>query len=106
MDGPRCQLVVAINDIDHIWTRIKTLQTHGVYEHFHKTILQKVYQVRLRRKLYRDIKQLQQDLDVWILRHSKERTHQAKMCCGTTPMAKVDGGMKIWAGNSIGEADA
>lgn len=42
------QLYLAINDIEHSKTKIKSPQTNGICERFHKTILQEFYQVTLR----------------------------------------------------------
>ena len=38
------QLFLAINDIDHTKTKVKSPQTNGICERFHKTILQEFYQ--------------------------------------------------------------
>ena len=56
----------AINDIDHTKTKVKSPQTNGICERFHKTILQEFYQVTFRKKIYETIEQLQNDLDEWI----------------------------------------
>lgn len=106
MDEHPYQLFLALNDIDHTRTRVKSPQTNGICERFHKTILQEFYQVTFRKKLYRDLEELQQDLDAWIVRYNEERTRQGKMCCGRTPMATFEDGMKIWAEKSIGEVAA
>lgn len=53
---------------------------------FHKTILQEFYQVAFRKKIYRNIDELQVDLDSWINHYNNERTRQGKMGCGRTPI--------------------
>ncbi len=40
------QLFRAINDIDHTRTKVKSPQTNGICERFHKTILQEFYRKR------------------------------------------------------------
>lgn len=90
------QLFLAINDIDHTRTRVKSPQTNGICERFHKTILQEFYQVTFRKKLYQSIEELQADLDTWIDFYNKERTHQGKMCCGRTPFETMIEGKAIW----------
>lgn len=37
------QLYLAINDIDHMKTKAMSPQINGIYEHFHKTILNEFY---------------------------------------------------------------
>jgi transposase InsO family protein len=90
------QLFLAINDIDHTKTRVKSPQTNGICERFHKTILQEFYQVAFRKKIYGDLESLQADLDTWIEKYNTERTHQGKMCCGRTPMETLEDGKTIW----------
>ena len=45
------QLYLAVNDIDHTKTKARSPQTNGMCERFHKTVLQEIYQVSLRKKL-------------------------------------------------------
>lgn len=96
------QLYLALNDIDHTKTKVKSPQTNGICERFHKTILQEFYQVTFRKKLYSDMESLQHDLDEWLLYYNQERTHQGKMCCGRTPLATLEDGKQIWQEKSIG----
>ena len=72
------QLFLAINDIEHTRTKVKSPQTNGICERFHKTILQEFYQVAFRKKIYETIEQLQIDLDLWIDYYNNERTHQGQ----------------------------
>jgi len=90
------QLYLALNDIEHTKTKVRSPQTNGICERFHKTILQEFYQVTFRKKIYSDIETLQTDLDNWLDYYNNERTHQGKMCCGRTPMATLEDGKKIW----------
>ena len=90
------QLFLAINDIEHTKTKVKSPQTNGICERFHKTILQEFYQVTFRKKIYEGIDQLQIDLDLWIDHYNNERTHQGKVCEGRTPMQTLEAGKEIW----------
>jgi hypothetical protein len=90
------QLYLAINDIDHTKAKAKSPQTNRICERFLKTVLQEFYQVTFRKKIYRDIEQLQVDLDKWLYKYNYLRTHQEKMCCGRTPMETLEDGKKIW----------
>jgi len=90
------QLYLAINDIDHAKTKVKSPQTNGICERPHKTILQEFYQVTFRKKIYSDLASLQVDLDEWIEYYNNEHTHQGKMCCGYTPMETLPDSKKIW----------
>jgi len=90
------QLFLAINDIDHTKTKVKSPQTNGICERFHKTILQEFYQITFRKKLYETIDQLQIDLDEWIKIYNNDRTHQGKSCECRTPMQTLEDGKRIW----------
>ncbi len=96
------QLYLAVNDIDHTKTKVKSPQTNGICERFHKTILQEFYQITFRKRLYADMESLQQDLDDWLLYYNAQRTHQGKMCCGRTPLATLEDGKQIWKEKFIG----
>lgn len=90
------QLYLALNDIEHTKTKVRSPQTNGICERFHKTILQEFYQVTLRKKIYSNLEELQKDLDEWLEYYNNDRTHQGKMCCGRTPMDTLIDGKKIW----------
>ena len=90
------QLYLALNDIDHTKTTVKSPQTNGICERFHKTILDEFYKITFRKKLYADMESLQQDLDAWMLYYNEQRTHQGKMCCGRTPLTTLEDGKQIW----------
>ncbi len=80
------ELYLAIEDIDHTRTKVKSPQTNGICERFHKTVLEEFYRVAFRKKLYASIEALQLDLDGWIRAYNEERPHQGRWCFGKTPM--------------------
>ena len=90
------QLYLALNDIEHTKTKVRSPQTNGICERFHKAVLQGFYQVTFRKKLYDGIDALQVDLNEWLQHYNHERTHQGKMCCGRTPFETMIGGKEIW----------
>lgn len=96
------QLYLALNDIDHTKTKAKSPQTNGICERFHTTILDEFYRVAFRKKIYRSVEELQEDLDHWMERYNNERVHQDKRCQGRTPMETFRENLKlakekIWA---------
>lgn len=91
-DEHEYQLFLALNDIDHTRTKVKSPQTNGICERFHKTILHEFYQVAFRKKIYSSLEELQMDLDEWLIRYNSQRTHQGQHCCGRTPLQTlIDG---------------
>src|SRR5580704_2361415 len=89
------QLYLGLNEIEHTKTRVKSPQTNGICERFHKTILHEFYQVAFRKTIYRHLDELQIDLDNWLKWYNEERTHQGKMCCGRTPIQTLIDGKQI-----------
>jgi transposase InsO family protein len=80
------ELYLAVEDIDHSRTKTKSPQTNGIVERFHKTVLNEFYRVAFRRKIYRSIAELQEDLDAWVAEYNEQRPHQGRWCFGKTPM--------------------
>lgn len=79
-------LYLAINDIEHTKTKVKSPQTNGICERFHKTILQAFYQVALRKNLYVDLVSLQRDLDNWLDEYNNLRAK----CAEAPPHSHID----------------
>jgi transposase InsO family protein len=80
------ELYLAVEDIDHSRTKTKSPQTNGICERFHRSVLDEFYRVAFRKKIYRDIDELQADLDAWLVDYNKHRPHQGRWCYGKTPM--------------------
>lgn len=95
-DAHDFQLYLAVNDIDHTKTKVKSPQTNGICERFHKTILNEFYQIAFRKKIYRTLEEIQADLDSWLKEYNEERTHQGKRCDGRTPMQTFLDSAHLW----------
>ncbi|MCC6650384.1 MAG: transposase, partial [Candidatus Eisenbacteria bacterium] len=80
------ELYLAVENIDHTRTKVKSPQTNGICERLHKTMLNEFYRVTFRKKLYTSLEELQADLDGWLKLYNEERTHQGRWCYGKTPM--------------------
>jgi transposase InsO family protein len=80
------ELYLAIENIDHTRTKVKSPQTNGICERFHKTILEEFYRIAFRKRLYESIETLQTDLDDWIRDYNEDRPHQGRWCFGKTPI--------------------
>jgi transposase InsO family protein len=85
-DRHEYELYLAVENIDHTRTKTKSLQTNGICERFHKTLLDAFYRVAFRKRLYETIEALQADLDAWMAEYNEVRTHQGRWCFGKTPM--------------------
>lgn len=79
------ELYLTIEGIEHSKTKVKSPQSNGICERFHRTIQEEFYAVAFRKKLYTSIQALQEDLDEWLNYYNRERTHSGKHCYGKTP---------------------
>src|SRR5438132_5648291 len=79
------ELYLAVEHIDHSRTTVKSPQTNGIVERFHRTILNEFYRVAFRRRIYTTIEELQRDLDLWLKEYNELRPHQGRWCYGKTP---------------------
>ena len=75
-----------IEDIDHSKTKARSPQTNGICECFHRTMQVEFYATAFRKKIYRTIEELQNDVDIWLKYYNNERPHSGKYCYGKTPM--------------------
>jgi len=85
-EGHEYELYLAVENIDHTRTKVKSPQTNGICERFHKTVLNEFYRVAFRKKLYASLEELQADLDAWLKVYNEERPHQGRWCYGKTPL--------------------
>jgi len=81
-----CVASVEIEDIDHSRTKAKRPQSNGIFERFHKTVQDEFYAVAFRKRLCRDLGELQRDLDAYIDYYSNSRPHSGRYCYGKTRM--------------------
>jgi len=80
------QLYLDLENIDHTRTKTRHPQTNGICERFHKTMLNEFYRVAFRKKVYRTLDELQDDVDTWLSEYNEQRPHSGKYCFGKTPM--------------------
>lgn len=80
------ELYLALENIEHSKTRVKSPQSNGICERFHKTVLDEFYRVAFRKKVYGSIEELQKDLDLWLTEYNEQRVHSGKYCYGKTPL--------------------
>jgi transposase InsO family protein len=80
------ELYLAVENIDHTRTKVKSPQTNGICERFHKTVLNEFYRIVFRKKIYPSLEELQADLEMWLREYNEERPHQGRWCYGKTPM--------------------
>lgn len=99
------QLYIGIEDIDHTKTKVRSPQTNGICERFHKTIKHEFYDVALRKKVYQSLEELQADLDQWLLNYNTLRPHSGKYCYGKTPQQTFEDSKHIAIEKNYGNVE-
>ena len=86
------ELYLAINQIRHRRTGVRSPETNGFCERFHRTVKEEFFSVAFRQKLYGSVAELQVDLDRWLELYNTQRPHQGYRTKGRTPyQAFLDG---------------
>ena len=60
------ELFLYLNDIEHTRTKVRRPQTNGAVERLNQTIQDEFYSVAFRKKLYRTVEEVQEDLDTFL----------------------------------------
>jgi transposase InsO family protein len=83
------ELYLALNDIEHRRTRVRTPRTNGFVERFNGTVLDEFFRVKLRDRFYETVEALQADLDEWIVHYNTERPHLGYRNQGRRPIETI-----------------
>ena len=84
------ELYLALNDVAHRRTKVRSPQTNGFVERFHGTIQDEFFQPALRQRFYPTSEDLQPDLDAWLVHYNTERPHRGYRNRGKRPMDTVN----------------
>jgi transposase InsO family protein len=86
------EIFLALNQIDHRHTKVRSPETNGFAERFHRTVQEEFFGIAFRKTFYESVEQLQQDLDRYLDFCNRERAHQGYRTRGRTPFqAFLDG---------------
>lgn len=84
------ELYLALNDIEHRRTRVRTPRTNGFVERFNGTVLDEFFRVKMREAFYDSVEALQSDLDDWLLHYNTERPHLGYRNQGRRPLETIN----------------
>ena len=90
------ELFLHLNDIEHTRTKVRKPQTNGAVERLNQTIQDEFYSVAFRKKLYRTVEEIQEDLEVFLQYYNRERTNQGRYCQGRTPFETFQDGLDLY----------
>ena len=83
------ELYLALNEIEHRRTKVKSPQTNGFIERFNKTVLDEFFRIAFRENFYESVEALQEDLDQWLIHYNTERPHRGYRNRGKRPLDTV-----------------
>lgn len=84
------ELFLALSEIEHRCTKVRSPRTNGFVERFHRTVLDEFFRVKLRTTLYESLESLQTDLNVWLEYYNQERAHLGYRNLGRRPIDTVN----------------
>lgn len=70
------EMYLALNEIEHRRTKVRTPRTNGFIERFNRTVLDKFFRIKFREKFYESVEALQIDLDEWLVHYNTVRPHR------------------------------
>jgi transposase InsO family protein len=79
------ELLLAMEDVEHRRTRVRTPRTNGFVERMNRTLLDECFRVKGRENWYLEIAEIQRDLDAFMAHYNLERSHQGYRLGGRTP---------------------
>ena len=83
------ELYLALNDIEHRTTRVRSPQTNGFVERFIRTAKEEFFGKAFRTRLYTSLEELQGDFDPWLHEYNTERPHRGYRNLGRRPIDTV-----------------
>lgn len=95
------ELYLAINQIKHRRTEVRSPETNGFCERFHRTVKEEFFTVAFRKTLYESIAELQKDLDEFMEFYNTRRSHQGYRTKGRTPYQAFLEGRRIVAQEEV-----
>jgi transposase InsO family protein len=84
------ELYLALNEIEHRRTRLRSPKTNGFVERFNGTVLDEFVRVKMRKTLYETVEALQADLDAWLVHYNTERPHLGYSNQGRRPIKTIN----------------
>lgn len=90
------ELFLHLNEIEHTRTKVRTPRTNGSVERLNQTIEDEFYEVAFRKKLYRTLTEIQEDLDAFMETYNQDRTNQGRYCQGRTPLQTLMDGKELY----------
>ena len=80
-----CELMLALHDVEHRTTKVRSPRTNGFVERMNRTLLDECFRIKGRGKWYETPEEIQRDLDEYLAYYNLKRSHQGYRLKGRTP---------------------
>ena len=80
------ELLLAMENIEHRTTKVRSPRTNGFVERMNRTLLDECFRVQGRQTWYIGLDEIQRDLDRFLRYYNLERSHQGYRLKGKTPV--------------------
>lgn len=94
-DNHPYELLLAMEEIEHRTTRVRSPRTNGFVERMNKTLLDECFRVEGRKTWYDNTEQIQADLDKFLEYYNLKRSHQGYRLKGRTPAQALREALKV-----------
>jgi transposase InsO family protein len=84
------ELYLALNDIEHRRTKVRSPRTNGFVERFNGTVLEEFFRPAMHARLFESVEALQAELDAWLVHYNRERPHLGYRNQGRRPGETVE----------------
>jgi transposase InsO family protein len=84
------ELYLALNDIEHRRTKVRSPRTNGFVERFNGTVLEEFFRPAMHARLFESVEALQAELDAWLVHYNRERPHLGYRNQGRRPWETVE----------------
>jgi transposase InsO family protein len=84
------ELYLALNEVEHRRTKVRSPKTNGFVERFNGTVLDEFFRLKMRETFYERVEALQADLDAWLVHYNTERPHLGYRNQGRRPIETVN----------------
>ena len=84
------ELYLALNDIEHRRTKVRSPRTNGFVERFNGTVLEEFFRPAMHATLFESVEALQAELDAWLVHYNRERPHLGYRNQGRRPWETVE----------------
>lgn len=94
-DNHPYELLLAMEEIEHRTTKVRSPRTNGFVERMNKTLLDECFRVEGRKTWYDNTEQIQADLDKFLEYYNLKRSHQGYRLKGRTPAQALREALKV-----------